>query len=530
MSLLVEGGEYRGESGKTYLAVGPLGQANVWTAVEKENNENIVVLKAPASDDTGTSWPLFQHEMIMHELLKNCRSVRKQVDRISPNADSGSPPILVLEIFETTLWHARTKRPFTKEEVRSVARQILQGLKSVHDQGLVYADLKMQNVMLNGFDTTVPGDGSKLEVKLGDLGIVMQPSKGTVQPVAYRAPEVFFKGEITPAVDVWAFGLVYCHLMEAINRFERTGLYDDLYVGGGSMREREQAMRNAIGNDYDLQNNDYYKNCALPYRDDRHEPGQQWDELRKRGLDEEDVEFLQFILASDPRRRPSAADVLETKILGGEGLDDAQVQSITSIPQDPTGHLMPQIDGLSEQHTFSAGNSGGSAQRLRRDAGSISRESPGSIDLPPRRDSLQRGTSQSVSTPGMTSPGGAQTPALPPARRQDGIDDVHGGVRAHPLVRSAVQAGMDESQPEGSRLKTVDNSNEGLSNSNGGGVPSTMSNGTNEHKYARPEPNNSNGLAANAGQADAVTNGLPEPSPSYLGQNGSSGGTYLSYR
>jgi serine/threonine protein kinase len=486
MSLLREGAEYRGESGRTYLAVGPLGQANVFTAVDKDDHANIVVLKAPSADDTGTSWPQFQHEMIMHELLKNCPSIRKQVDRIPPVNEANTPPILVLEIFETTLWHARTKRPFSKAEVKSVARQILQGLKEVHDRELVYADLKMQNVMLNGFDNAEPGDGSNLIAKLGDLGIVMEPSKGKVQPVAYRAPEVFFKGEITPAIDVWAFGLIYCHLMEAITRFDKTGLYDDLYVGGGSMVEREQAMRHAIANDHDLQQNDYYKHCALPYRDSEHEKGQQWEVLRQRGLDEEDIEFVRWILNSDPRRRPSAADALESKTLD---LNAAGVHEMARIPE---GCLPGSLDGTQEERRTSLGLSQGSGFRSRRDANSVTPVLPEATMLPATRpEHLLRGVSQAVSTPGAGLPSGAQTPALPEMGRQDESDDGWPGV-----LRDA--AAQNAHVPSNDTTSTV----------------------------TPPDPklNTANGLDASRADPGRLEH------LQHIGRNSSNGGTWLSYR
>ncbi|TKA21838.1 hypothetical protein B0A50_08507 [Salinomyces thailandicus] len=360
MPAITEGGAYTGESGKTYLAVGPLGQANVWTAVQNDEHGNIVVLKAPSTDDTGTSWPQFQHEMIMHELFKDCSYIRRQVDRVAPSENS--PPLIVLEIFETTLWQARTKRPFSKDEVRSVARSILHGLQEVHDKGMVYVDIKMQNIMINGFDTSKDGDGSRLEAKLGDLGIVMEPMRGaTTQPIVYRAPEVFFKGELTPAADIWAFGLVVSHLLEAKQRFANTGLYDDLHVGKGSLFEREQAMRSAIANDYDIDGEEYYKDCALPVRNPSHDPGQHWDQLRKRGLSEEEVSFLQWVMKVDPRERPSAKVILQSKWLGGEGVVPGTSNGTSSngfppassaITQDPsktsTGTAAPQSTALPE--------------------------------------------------------------------------------------------------------------------------------------------------------------------------------------
>ncbi|WPH00234.1 Hypothetical protein R9X50_00305700 [Acrodontium crateriforme] len=328
MAAIKEGSQLKGEL-QSYLAVGPLGQDNVWTAVGDDGK--VFVVKAPtANDNPAASYPHFCHEMIMHELFKSSNGIRKQVDRIPPVINSGAPPMLVLEIFETTLWQARSKRPFSKDEIRAVCCGILHGLQQVHEKGLVYADLKMPNVMLNGFNVGAPGDGSGLVAKLGDLGIVMPPCNGKVQPVAYRAPEIYFKGEIAPPADIWAFGLVCCHLLEARNRFSNTGLYDDLDTGGGSMPEREQAVRYAIADDYDIKNVDYYKGCALPYQHANHPKGHQWSELRKRGLDEKDVEFLQWVLQPDPTKRPTAAAILKSNWIN-TGTDSSSFSDIGAV-------------------------------------------------------------------------------------------------------------------------------------------------------------------------------------------------------
>ncbi|KAK0249991.1 hypothetical protein B0A54_15175 [Friedmanniomyces endolithicus] len=433
MNVINEGAEFLSESGKTYLAVSPLGQANVWTAVDKGNLENIVVLKSPAPDDTDPSWPQFQHEMIMHELLKTCTAVRKQIDRIPPVEAAGTPPILVLEIMQTTLWSARTKRPFTKEEVRSVARQVLRGLKEIHDKGLVYADLKMQNVMINGFDTAEPGVLTQLEAKLGDLGIVMYPQVGTVQPVAYRAPEVFFKGAITPAADIWGFGLIYCHLLEAIERFDKTGLYDDLNTGGGSMREREQAMRYALGNDYDLENVDYYKDCALPYRSEHHETGHHWGELRKRGLDEEDIEFLQWILRSDPSRRPSAAAILDSDILNPEINGEAH--------GDHAGQVEGAVIYKTAHEPLTEANGHGPSKRQRREDAESS--GPAEMATVQRPEAPERGISQANFTPGVALPDNSNAGKLLDKRNEHVSP-----ILEHPMVQSVIHEAAEEHKTE----------------------------------------------------------------------------------
>lgn len=342
--MLSEGAELTGETGKTYLAVAPLGQSNVWTAVENNTNPSedphVVVIKEPGTDDTRPGWPNFQNEMIMHELLKDSPAIRQQVDRIPPTK-SGDPPMLVLEITETTLWSARTKRPFTLSELKSVTKDALVGLRDVHDQGLVYADLKMENIMVDGFDVHKPSDPDHLSATLGDLGILMEPANGKVQPIVYRAPEVYFKGDITPKADIWGWGLIYCHLLEARSRFSKTGLYDDLNTGNGTMFEREEAVRNAVSNDYKLQNNVSYSGFPLPQNDSRKGKGDQWELLRGRGLEEGEVDFLRWVLRADPRKRPSAEQILQS---GWLDKTEEEVAAGFEVPANGVGKTEMEFD------------------------------------------------------------------------------------------------------------------------------------------------------------------------------------------
>jgi protein kinase len=336
--MLSEGSELIAESGKVYTPVSNLGQANVWVAVEKGNNGNIVVLKEPDGAEP-PPWETFQHEMIMHETFKQCPQIRKQVDRIPPTRQGGKPT-LVLEMFETTVWTARSKRPFSVPEVKAVLKAALLGLKDVHAQGLVYADLKMENIMLNGFDVHKPGPAASLVTKLGDLGTVMAPDMGQVQPVVYRAPEVYFKGQITRKADIWSWGLIYCHLMEARTNFSDTGMYDDLVTGTVSITARANAVRYAIANDYEVHGEAYYRDVALPKQDHRGK-GNQWEDLRQKGIEQSEVDFLRWVMRADPRKRPAAEDILKS---GWLDKSETEIAKGFIVPLDSAGHATMEYD------------------------------------------------------------------------------------------------------------------------------------------------------------------------------------------
>ncbi|EUC44121.1 hypothetical protein COCMIDRAFT_6530 [Bipolaris oryzae ATCC 44560] len=308
-----EGAELVGEHGYRYLLVKPLGQSNVWVAVDAATQEKIFIVKQPSDDDVGYGWPRFQHEMVMHELLKGIPTIRQQVDRIPPVSRS-DPPRIVLEILQSTLWDARRKRQFSDVEIKGIMRSALLGLRDVHQRDLVYADLKMQNILLSGFEEqpnqrAVVGD-NKITTKLGDLGIVMEPAKGLVQPIIYRAPEVYFRNEISPAADIWSWGLIYCQLLEAQAAFNKYGIYDELLIGNQGQKER--SVERAIAHDFGLGTLDYYDGCRLPYRDNTHYEGQQWDKIVEKGVPEKEVQFLKWVLNPVPTDRPTAQDILNS--------------------------------------------------------------------------------------------------------------------------------------------------------------------------------------------------------------------------
>lgn len=134
-----EGVELVGEHGFRYLLVRAFGQPNVWLAVDAATQEKIYIVKQPSANDS-PGWPRFQHEMVMHELLKENPAIRKFVDRI-PSTSRSDPPRLVLEIMQTTLWDARRKREFSDVEIKEIMRFTLLALQDIHAKGLVYAGM-----------------------------------------------------------------------------------------------------------------------------------------------------------------------------------------------------------------------------------------------------------------------------------------------------------------------------------------------------------------------------------------------------
>ena len=122
--------------------------------------------------DSGSDGPA--HYIVM-ELLDRHRTLRDLIDREGPRS---------------------------ADEVLRIGRELLAGLRVVHERGLVHCDVKPANVMLG------PGPA-----KLIDFGIATQPHDGTdgetsIGSLRFMSPEQLHGQALTPASDLFSLGAV----------------------------------------------------------------------------------------------------------------------------------------------------------------------------------------------------------------------------------------------------------------------------------------------------------------------------------
>lgn len=114
-----------------------------------------------------------------------------------------------------------------EETVKKFGRDLAQGLYYLHANGIIYADLKPSNVLLNEYSN----------LKLCDFGLAkkivdliqadpegQKPKSGTPY---YMAPELFQDdGVYSFYSDIWALGCVLYELATGKPPFNATGLKD----------------------------------------------------------------------------------------------------------------------------------------------------------------------------------------------------------------------------------------------------------------------------------------------------------------
>jgi RAC serine/threonine-protein kinase len=106
-------------------------------------------------------------------------------------------------------FHLSRERVFTEDRARFYAAEILLALKYLHSQGIIYRDLKLENLLLDK-------DG---HMKIADFGLCKeQISYGTTTGTfcgtpEYLAPEVLEDSNYGRAVDWWGLGVVMYEMM-----------------------------------------------------------------------------------------------------------------------------------------------------------------------------------------------------------------------------------------------------------------------------------------------------------------------------
>uniref|UniRef100_A0A3B4YRK5 Cyclin-dependent kinase 21 n=1 Tax=Seriola lalandi dorsalis TaxID=1841481 RepID=A0A3B4YRK5_SERLL len=117
---------------------------------------------------------------------------------------------LVLEYIDQDLSTYLSKAPasgLSRDSIKDVMQQLLQGLDFLHTNMVLHRDLKPENVLVS----------SRGEVKIADFGlariytfnIALTPGVVTLW---YRAPEVLLNSVYMSSVDMWSAGCIFAEL------------------------------------------------------------------------------------------------------------------------------------------------------------------------------------------------------------------------------------------------------------------------------------------------------------------------------
>ncbi|NUS08577.1 MAG: protein kinase [Nonomuraea sp.] len=182
------------------------GMGEVWRADDLVLGRAVAVkVMMPALSENPTFTQRFQNEARAMATLRH-RGVVDVYDYGVHEADGRRVSYLVMEYVRgESLDRVLRSGPLGSQAAMRLVAEVADALASAHEQGIVHRDVKPANLM-------VRPDG---HVALTDFGIAHSGSAGHLTvtgtmlgSAAYCAPEMASGGEVTPAVDVYALGVV----------------------------------------------------------------------------------------------------------------------------------------------------------------------------------------------------------------------------------------------------------------------------------------------------------------------------------
>ncbi|KAJ2744834.1 Calcium/calmodulin-dependent protein kinase type I [Coemansia sp. BCRC 34301] len=212
------------------------------------------------------------------------------------------------ELFE----HILCRTPsFSEHDAAGVVRQIVSGVKFLHDHGVVHRDLKAENCLFR-----TPAADSTLAIADFGMSQIIDSSKEGASRVltahcgtpGYMAPEMVLRTGYGMAVDMWAVGVIAFFVLSGHTPFERA-----------NARAEAQAV---VACDY------------------KFEPLSHW-----RHISPAAQHFIAALLVSNPERRMTAA----------QALAHPWVQGQTCMIMPPVSPSMPHVFRVNESSSSDSG-------------------------------------------------------------------------------------------------------------------------------------------------------------------------------
>lgn len=220
--------------------------ATVNEAINKETGHQyaVKIFKPTRINDSKSSLK-FQQELQVLMNMKH-KNIVKLIDRfIEPINKNYISTYLVLEKVNNGELFTRIveKTQLGEIETKSIFKQLLSGLKYLHDRDIIHRDIKPENILLNINDT--------IEVKIADFGLAkfigeLNFTNTLCGTPSYVAPEVLIPSsqrQYAKPVDMWSSGVLLYVCLAGFPPFS-----DEL--GPPSMREQILQVKYAFYSPY----------------------------------------------------------------------------------------------------------------------------------------------------------------------------------------------------------------------------------------------------------------------------------------
>jgi len=127
---------------------------------------------------------------------------------------------------------------FSERRARFYAAEVLLGLEQLHQQKIIYRDLKFENVLLDSFG----------HCRLSDMGLARvtdQKIRGYAGTPGYAAPEMMHGHRYGQSVDIFSFGVLLYRMLMGTKPFDGKDL-DEAVYHNKPIFPKDRLSKNAI--------------------------------------------------------------------------------------------------------------------------------------------------------------------------------------------------------------------------------------------------------------------------------------------
>ncbi|KAK8232817.1 kinase-like domain-containing protein [Phyllosticta capitalensis] len=285
-----------------------------------------------------------------NEVFKGVKFISQQVDTILPNAKM-QPPRIVYEHMWKTVYEASTLRPFTRREIKSIMKSTLIALQEIERRGFVHPALTPFHLLLpiEKLDPSMPAE---FFAKIAHAdAFLLKPSQvyrtALRYPDSYDAPEMLFGKRVSFPAHIWSWAVILCHLLEGRASW-MSDKPESVYIGGMLQTRIDlhswfEGIHNVllieVVRDFNIEQCDYYSDCHIPKVPDCLMDENGWKEhLRKKGMWDDDICFLDWLLDPNPETRPTSMQILESGYLEWNEEDVEDESQTCASTEDDNAH------------------------------------------------------------------------------------------------------------------------------------------------------------------------------------------------